>query len=271
MRCRGEGTRNDSITGLCDSEQAGKGLISGVKSAVVSGTTITFTMNDGTKVPMTFPTPKDGEDGVSVTNIEIKTTTNGNKKHLIFTMSDGSTIDSGELDVSGGGLMQMNKKADFPAIGKSEMLYLAKNKGELFYWDGSKYEGIISNSPSPASELKTLLLDFDGSRNTFNLPIDGIPYNVFVNGMYYTEGSDYAIDRAVSPNRLIFNDIYDVYDTCTLTYFKSIGSISCPSEGNVNLDFATKEDIDDLFANDNFNILDVKNVATKQDIDKVFT
>lgn len=224
-----------------------RGLISGVKSAVVSGTTITFTMNDGTKVPMTFPTPKDGKDGVSVINIEIKMATDSDKKHLIFTMSDGSTIDSGELDMSGGGLVQKDKKSDFPTVGENEILYLAKNNGELFYWDGSKYEGIISNSPSPASELKTLSLDFDGSRNTFNLPIDGIPYNVFVNGMYYTEGSDYAIDRAVSPNRLIFNDIYDVYDTCTLTYFKSIGSVSSPSGGNMNLDFATEEDIDKMF------------------------
>lgn len=248
-----------------------RGLISGVKSAVVSGTTITFTMNDGTNVPMTFPTPKDGEDGVSVTNIEIKMLANSDKKHLIFTMSDGSTIDSGELDVSSGGLIQMDKKSSFPAIGKSEMLYLDKNKGEIFYWDGSKYDSIISNSSSSASELKTLTLDFDGSRNTFDLPMDDIPYNVFVNGMYYTEDSDYAIDRTVSPNRLIFNDIYDVYDTCTLTYFKSIGSISSPSGGNVNLDFATEEDIDNLFVNDSFNILDVKNIATKQDIDKMFT
>ena len=49
-----------------------RGLISGVRGATVSGTTITFEMNDGTKVPMTFPKPADGKDGVSVTNIQIK-------------------------------------------------------------------------------------------------------------------------------------------------------------------------------------------------------
>ena len=46
-----------------------KGLISGVKSAVVNGTSIIWTMNDNTKVTMTFPKPK---DGISVTDINSK-------------------------------------------------------------------------------------------------------------------------------------------------------------------------------------------------------
>ena len=46
-----------------------RGLVSGIQSASVSGTTITFTMNDGSKQIMTFPTPK---DGASITNVNIK-------------------------------------------------------------------------------------------------------------------------------------------------------------------------------------------------------
>ena len=42
-----------------------KGLVSGVRSAVVQGTTIVFTMNDGSTQTMTFPTPADGQDGFS--------------------------------------------------------------------------------------------------------------------------------------------------------------------------------------------------------------
>ena len=42
-----------------------KGLVSGVQSTIVSGTTITFTMNDGSKQTITFPTPKDGKDGTN--------------------------------------------------------------------------------------------------------------------------------------------------------------------------------------------------------------
>ena len=93
-----------------------RGLISGVKSAVVNGTTIIFEMNNGTKVPMTFPTPKDGKDGISVVNIQIKEIINNgdSKKHLIFTMSDGSIIDSGELEGIGESIVQKDTIAQFP-------------------------------------------------------------------------------------------------------------------------------------------------------------
>lgn len=66
-----------------------KGLISGIQGALISGTTITFTMADGTKETMTFPTPA---DGVSITDVEVNT-----NKHLICTMSDGTSIDAGEI------------------------------------------------------------------------------------------------------------------------------------------------------------------------------
>lgn len=66
-----------------------KGLISGIQGVSISGTTITFTMVDGTKEIMTFPVPA---DGVSTTDIDVDT-----NKHLICTMSDGTTIDAGEI------------------------------------------------------------------------------------------------------------------------------------------------------------------------------
>ena len=66
-----------------------KGLTSGIQGASISGTTITFTMADGTKEIMTFPTPA---DGVSITDVEVNT-----NKHLICTMSDGTSIDAGEI------------------------------------------------------------------------------------------------------------------------------------------------------------------------------
>lgn len=70
-----------------------KGLTSGVKSATVSGTTITFTMNDDSQQVMTFPTPADGKDGangISIVDLEITPT-----NHLIGTFSDGSVVDAG--------------------------------------------------------------------------------------------------------------------------------------------------------------------------------
>lgn len=41
-----------------------KGLTSGIKSAVVQGTSIIFTMNDGSQATMSFPVPADGKDGI---------------------------------------------------------------------------------------------------------------------------------------------------------------------------------------------------------------
>ena len=64
-----------------------KGLASGVKSATVQGTSIVFTMNDGSKQTITFPTPA---DGVSITDVDINA-----DKHLIVKLSDNRTIDAG--------------------------------------------------------------------------------------------------------------------------------------------------------------------------------
>ena len=64
-----------------------KGLMSGIQGASISGTTITFTMADGTKEVMTFPVPA---DGISITDVDVNA-----DKHLIVKFSDNRTIDAG--------------------------------------------------------------------------------------------------------------------------------------------------------------------------------
>ena len=64
-----------------------KGLTSGIQGASISGTTITFTMANGTKEVMTFPTPA---DGVSITDVDVNA-----DKHLIVKLSDNRIIDAG--------------------------------------------------------------------------------------------------------------------------------------------------------------------------------
>lgn len=71
-----------------------KGLASGVQSATVNGTTITFKMNNGSTQTMTFPQP---EDGISVVSMSIDA-----DNHLICTMSDNSTIDAGVIPTVSG-------------------------------------------------------------------------------------------------------------------------------------------------------------------------
>lgn len=81
-----------------------KGLISGIQGVSISGTTITFTMVDGTKEIMTFPTPA---DGVSITDVDVDT-----DKHLIVTFSDGNTIDAGEIPTVKGDKGDKGEKGD---------------------------------------------------------------------------------------------------------------------------------------------------------------
>lgn len=65
------------------------GLASGVQSAVVNGTTITFTFLNGSTSVMTFPTVKDGEDGISVVDVEVNV-----DNTITCILSDGSEITS---------------------------------------------------------------------------------------------------------------------------------------------------------------------------------
>ena len=81
-----------------------KGLTSGIQGASISGTTITFTMADGTKEIMTFPTPA---DGISITDVDVDT-----DKHLIVTFSDGNTIDAGEIPTVKGDKGDKGEKGD---------------------------------------------------------------------------------------------------------------------------------------------------------------
>ena len=78
-----------------------RGLTSGIRSAVVQGQSIVFTMNDGSTQTMTFPTPADGKDGSSITNVEIRQV--GNDYHLFCTITDadGNVTEKVLLEVGG--------------------------------------------------------------------------------------------------------------------------------------------------------------------------
>lgn len=76
------------------SKNIAEGAVSGVDTMSVSGQTLSIELNDGTHLEMNFPTPA---DGVSITNVEVDSS-----KHLICTMSDGSTVDAGEVPTAKG-------------------------------------------------------------------------------------------------------------------------------------------------------------------------
>lgn len=82
-----------------------KGLTSGIKSAVVQGTTITFTMNDGSQQIMTFPTPADGKDGIDGADgkdgVSVKAIEINDDNELICTLEDGNKINAGKFPDTG--------------------------------------------------------------------------------------------------------------------------------------------------------------------------
>lgn len=224
----------DIITyALC--KKIAKAAVSGIKNLTINGTDLIIETNDGVQLTMHFPTPK---DGISIVNVEIN-----NQNHLICTLSDNSTIDAGEINGIGGGLIQKNKVSQFPSIGKEDTLYLEKDTETLYYWNGTKYELLSEGTGS--AKLETAKIEFDGINDTFNLPIDNVNMNVYVNGIYYTEDEDYTIDRTVTPNTITFTEIYEDWESCRITYIKS--SNSGESGDPSSLTFATLSDIQDLF------------------------
>lgn len=71
------------------SKKIAEGAVSGVDSMSVDGQTLIIECKDGTHLEMNFPEP---EDGVSITDVDINAS-----GHLICTLSDGTTIDAGQL------------------------------------------------------------------------------------------------------------------------------------------------------------------------------
>lgn len=67
-------------------------VAAGFSSVEVDGMDIIFTLNDGSQVTLTVPEP---EGGVSVTDLDID-----NNNNLICTLSDGSTVNAGELPMA---------------------------------------------------------------------------------------------------------------------------------------------------------------------------
>lgn len=111
-----------------------KGLTSGIQGASISGTTITFTMADGSKEVMTFPTPA---DGVSIIDVDVNT-----DKHLIVTLSDGSTVDAGLVPTVKGDKGEQGEKGDTgfsPSITENP-----DNTNEIYKLDVTNEDGTFT-------------------------------------------------------------------------------------------------------------------------------
>lgn len=200
------------------------GAVSGIKNLTFNGNQIIFNFNDGSSAIMVVPLPKDGVDGISIVDVEID-----ENKHLICTLSDNSTIDAGELPgatTKPGGLVQVKDFNSLKYPGEPGALYITLDTQMVYYWDEKNklYKPIVTNGIKndtlTSVDLLTDEIVFDGVNYDFDLPVDDTKMNVYVNGVYLTEDIDYEIDRNTSPNKITFYELWEEFDSCTLTWIK---------------------------------------------------
>lgn len=140
-----------------------KGLASGIKSSSVSGSTITFTMNDGSVQTITFPTPA---DGISIVDVDIDT-----KNQLYVTLSDGEEILVGTIATLQGERGKQGEQGTPGVDGKSayELAVLSGFVGTQEEWIQS-LEGesptIMENPDNIGDIYKLDIINSDGSTIT---------------------------------------------------------------------------------------------------------
>ena len=102
----------------------------GIGNMRVEGTTVYFTIAEtGEEVSVTLPTPSPGKDGISIVNVDVN-----KNNHIICTMSDGTTINAGEITIDSSKLNLDN----YYTKNKSDELYIRKDDIEAITSDEIK-------------------------------------------------------------------------------------------------------------------------------------
>lgn len=114
------------------------GAASGISNVALNGNQLVFQFKDGTSASMTIPLPEDGKDGedgndgVSVADIAVN-----DKGHLICSLSDGTSIDAGEIPTP---IVFVDSTEKLPVKGQITTLYVAGTS--IYIWTGIEYVSI---------------------------------------------------------------------------------------------------------------------------------
>lgn len=208
-----------------------RGLMSGVQSVTVDGTTLKFVFNDGSTQNMVFPTPK---SGASITDVNIKEISN--EYHLICTITDAdgneTEIDAGiipnakvqiaskttagivkvgdnleitsdgTLSAIGGGKPYEISKADYDALTEEER----KDKVFYVYDDDEGYDGGEGGSGG------------DTYTGTSAVDLGGIKNNQVFNKTPLAEVIDMLLHPYEKPTMTLgINPAKTIYDTVSET------------------------------------------------------
>ena len=147
------------------SKKIASSAVSGVSSMSVDGTTLNIDTNDGQRLQMVFPQPK---DGVSVTDIDV----NANNQ-IVFTMSDGTEFISGKIPTVKGDPF---KYSDFTTE------QLASLKGSDGFSPTAKVEKVgdtatITITDKDGTTTATIKDGQGGSGGSAEVPIEKIKVN----------------------------------------------------------------------------------------------
>ena len=202
--------------GLSQAKNYTNQIALGISDAVVSGTTVTFTIAaTGEKASVTLPTPKDGKDGkdgqngVSISDVQV----NSNNQ-VIITFSDGSTATAGVIKtVKGdkgdkGDRGERGEKGDTPSLDGVATTEYVDNVIKNVEVDLTGYV-----KTEDLEELKKEIQDSEGSGNnnnnnsstgTITVP-DAIDsdanYDIYVNsGKLKLYKHDYTLPKSFTDN-----------------------------------------------------------------------
>ena len=208
-----------------------RGLMSGVQSVTVDGTTLKFVFNDGSTQNMVFPNPK---NGASITDVNIKEISN--EYHLICTITDAdgneTEIDAGiipnakvqiaskttagivkvgdnleitsdgTLSAIGGGKPYEISKADYDALTEEER----KDKVFYVYDDDEGYDGGGGGSGG------------DTYTGTSAVDLGGIKNNQVFNKTPLADVIDMLLHPYEKPTMTLgINPVKTIYDTVSET------------------------------------------------------
>lgn len=231
----------DIITLALAKKYANK-VAAGFSSVSVEDNKIIFTLNDGKTAEMTVPTPADGKDGISITNVEID-----DENNLLCTLSNGETINAGKLPIGSsdnGSLEQI--QSDYNQNDETANDYI---KNRPFY------EAIVDYSILENAERTTSMINYDWGQGfnieqehadliqslanvpkNYRLTLDGEVNEGTFEGTLLRVSSEKHGNIEITPYWLWFENYYN--DPVTLTIEFVISAVSVKK-------------IDDKFLSDN--------------------
>lgn len=140
----------DGLVAYVLAKKIAMSAVSGISNISLNGTQLIFHFKDGTSASMTIPLPEDGKNGVDgkdgIDGISVKTLSINDNGELICLLSDGTTINAGDIPNP---IVFVDNTDELPVPGQISILYVAGTS--IYIWTGFEYKEISSGSGGSGS------------------------------------------------------------------------------------------------------------------------